>query len=152
MGGERRSLGDVPPPLVLSGSPPLHTLPAYSSSLHTHHDVSVETEGKPVGEHPLGYGLCSPQEELRVGLGHCAANQLTQQGTEDPAGGEKKGQKMITTYTVGSQRISLPTLLPSRSDSSPSIPPSSLSLPLVSSPHPSFPFLSLLLSPLLSLP
>ena len=129
---------------------PLHTLLAYSfppphspclllspstlslptpplPSLHTHHDVSMETEGKPVGEHPLGYRLCSPQEELRVGLGHCPANQLTQQGTEDPAGGEKKGMrendiniycKKLTDLFIHFASNSI------RSDSSPSFPPS----------------------------
>ena len=62
----------------------------------------------PIFQHPntppsSSFSPCS-QEELWVGLGHCPANQLTQEGTEDSAGG--KEMTMMTVCTAGSQHIS----------------------------------------------
>ena len=44
-----------------------------------YHDVAMQAEGQPVGEHFLSNGFRPPEKELRDGLGDCLANQLTQQ-------------------------------------------------------------------------
>ena len=127
-----------------SPSPPLLSSPPPSTLSLPHHDVSMETEGEPVGEHSLSHRLCSPQEELWVGLGHCPANQLTQESTEDSAGGK---EMTMTVCTADSQHISSlfihfrfsPTTLGVTSPPS-LIPPSSVFPP----PHP-HPFLPLIL-------
>ncbi len=47
-------------------------------SVYTYHNVSMETEDKPVCQESLSNRLCSPKQQFGVGLGHSAANQLRQ--------------------------------------------------------------------------
>ena len=76
-----------------------------------YHDVSMETECQPVGEHPLGYTLCSPEEQLGMGLVHNAADQLSKEILQNSGGrghdvwerGRGEGSDMHSTYLLPSQ-------------------------------------------------
>jgi len=68
-----------------------HWYPFYHTNL-TNHDVTMETEGEPVGEHLLCDGLRPTQQELGVGVGDSLANELGQQLLQNTATGGRERQ------------------------------------------------------------
>ena len=48
-----------------------------------YHDVTMETEGQPVGEHSLCYSFRSSEEKFRRGVSDCLVDQVRQKTLQD---------------------------------------------------------------------